>query len=250
LNGQSNSASSNGQQQQQQQQQSVTIDHCFRCPICRETIIIPRLGGINSLPPSFIVNQLLDLVKTQRRDMVPRCQNHTNEELLFCETCDKAFCSICESHCRVTSNADHIVIPFSIAIKRMTEIFLFKSHQCVNGCNLALNSVQREIEYLGASVDEVVQAVDDSYNEIKQILDKKREETLKSLVRLKESKERVLTEQIQLIRNEKQKIEYQCKEYQQSQIECRFLSAQIETLSEKLDCLRALSEPRENSFIK
>lgn len=53
-------------------------EQCFRCPICRETIIIPR-SGINALPPSFIVNQLLDLIKNQRRDLVPRCTNHPNE---------------------------------------------------------------------------------------------------------------------------------------------------------------------------
>jgi tripartite motif-containing protein 2/3 len=38
----------------------------FRCPICRETILVPR-GGVTSLPPSFIVNQLLDLMSRQRR---------------------------------------------------------------------------------------------------------------------------------------------------------------------------------------
>ena len=33
----------------------------FRCPICRELITIPR-GGVCNLPPSFLVNQLLDLM--------------------------------------------------------------------------------------------------------------------------------------------------------------------------------------------
>ncbi len=114
----------------------MQTDQCFKCPICRESIVVPRSGGISALPPSFIVNQLLDLVKNQRRDLVSRCINHPNEELLFCETCDMSFCSICESHCRVVSNADHIVIPYSIAFKRMTEIFLFKSNQCINSFNL------------------------------------------------------------------------------------------------------------------
>ena len=132
-------------------------------------MILPR-GGVSNFPPSFIVNQLLDLVKNQRRDYVPLCKNHPNEELLFCETCDAAFCSLCESHCRVSSNADHIVIPFSIAIKRMTEIFFFKSNQCINSFNLALANVQREIECLNVTVENVAQSIDYSFNELKQVV--------------------------------------------------------------------------------
>lgn len=221
----------------------------FKCPICRETIQVPRCGGINALPPSFIVNQLLDLVKNQRRDLVPRCTNHPNEELLFCETCDLSFCSICESHCRVVSNADHIVIPYSIAFKRMTEIFLFKSNQCINSFNLALGSVQREMDTLNSTVDQVAEAVDYSLNELKQLIDKRREQLFAQLFKIKEAKSKVLNEQMQLIANEKQKVELECKAYHKSNIESKLLGAQIHNLNEKLDCLRSLFEPRENSFI-
>ncbi|KAK9501445.1 hypothetical protein O3M35_012165 [Rhynocoris fuscipes] len=58
----------------------------FRCPICREQITIPR-GGVAALPPSFLVNQLLDLMASQRRDVVPKCSVHFNQvlfEFLFC----------------------------------------------------------------------------------------------------------------------------------------------------------------------
>ena len=68
-------------------------DSYFRCPICREAVILPR-GGVSNFPPSFIVNQLLDLIKNQRRDYVPLCKNHPHEELLFCETCDCQFCGM------------------------------------------------------------------------------------------------------------------------------------------------------------
>lgn len=66
----------------------------FRCPICRETIALPR-GGVSALPPSFLVNQLLDLVQRQRREVIPKCSSHVTQELLFCEACDCVFCSIC-----------------------------------------------------------------------------------------------------------------------------------------------------------
>lgn len=146
----------------------VVVDVCIRCPICRECIVLPRNGGVLSLPPSFIINQLLDLVKSKKsRDVVPRCLNHTGEELLYCETCDKAFCSICESHFKSTpANADHIIVPFSIAIKRMAEIYLFKSNQCISSFNLALANVQNEIGNLNRTVESVVALVDESFNEV------------------------------------------------------------------------------------
>ena len=56
------------------------------------------------------------------------------QELLFCETCDAVFCSTCTggSHKsgEVNSTADHTVIPFSIAIKRMSEILIYKANEC------------------------------------------------------------------------------------------------------------------------
>lgn len=66
----------------------------FRCPICRETIPLPR-GGVVTLPPSFLVNQLLDLMARQRREIIPKCSIHNQQELLFCETCDVVFCNVC-----------------------------------------------------------------------------------------------------------------------------------------------------------
>ena len=50
----------------------------FRCPICRELITIPR-GGVQALPPSFLVNQLLDLMARQRREVIPKCSTHHNQ---------------------------------------------------------------------------------------------------------------------------------------------------------------------------
>ena len=70
------------------------------------------------------------------------------QELLFCETCDCVFCSVCTSdghvntretsgaeggaveQIRTSLNSDHTVIPFSIAIKRMSEILLYKAKEC------------------------------------------------------------------------------------------------------------------------
>ncbi|VDO03127.1 unnamed protein product [Rodentolepis nana] len=62
-------------------------ENTMRCPICRETIIVPRGGGgAATFPPAFIVNQLLDLMASQR---------HPGQELLFCEICDVIFSPDC-----------------------------------------------------------------------------------------------------------------------------------------------------------
>lgn len=87
----------------------------------------------------------------QRREVVPKCSSHPNQELLFCETCDCVFCSLCTADGHINSrdtavggaeggapaadtrnsvNSDHTVIPFSIAIKRMSEILLYKAKEC------------------------------------------------------------------------------------------------------------------------
>lgn len=95
--------------------------------------------------------QLLDLMGRQRRDVVPKCARHSQSELMFCETCDVVFCVDCAgaSHAGASAAAGspalggggtqtpavgpaggtasaHTVIPFSIAIKRMSEILLYK----------------------------------------------------------------------------------------------------------------------------
>ena len=48
------------------------------CPICRQRIPVPD-GGVSSLPPSFIVNQLLEMMKKQRKDVIQRCSIHSHQ---------------------------------------------------------------------------------------------------------------------------------------------------------------------------
>ena len=40
----------------------------FRCPICRETITVPR-GGVIAFPPSFIVNQVSAYMKLMHKTL-------------------------------------------------------------------------------------------------------------------------------------------------------------------------------------
>lgn len=75
-------------QQQQDSQAAQPQRQTFRCPICRELIVVPPNGGVAALPPSFLVNQLLDLISTHRqRTLIPTCcggglvSSHSNQVL-------------------------------------------------------------------------------------------------------------------------------------------------------------------------
>ena len=225
----------------------------FRCPICRELITIPR-GGVSALPPSFLVNQLLDLMARQRRDVIPKCSTHHNQELLFCETCDSVFCSICtggthkpgndsitkdpssKSPTHNTTTADHTVIPFSVAIKRMSEILIYKANECTakvshfrpisSQClsitvtllfspppklDEASEIVNTEIHRLDHNADAAFEKVNVQFQAILDGVEKTRQSVLAEVKRKKEEKRKILDEQINIIQSEKNKVDGEVK---------------------------------------
>ncbi|KAK3103348.1 hypothetical protein FSP39_018650 [Pinctada imbricata] len=221
----------------------------FRCPICREHIGIPR-GGVGTLPPSYIVNQLLDLMSQQRRDVIPKCSTHSTQELLFCETCDSVFCTLCSGGLHNGAGASqHTVIPFSIAIKRMSEILLYKAHLCIKNLNNAYDNVSAEMQNLEASVEKTVEAINRSFQDLIGLVDKRRHECLQWVRKVREDKRKILREQLDLIQSEKDKVQGECDGLQ-FQVEVRNITKKIGDLNEKLDATSTLSEPRENSFLK
>ncbi|XP_013773514.1 tripartite motif-containing protein 2-like isoform X1 [Limulus polyphemus] len=222
----------------------------FRCPICRETIPLPR-GGINALPPSFLVNQLLDLMSRQRREVVPRCSTHTTQELLFCESCDCVFCSACTegSHDNGNGSYSHTVIPFSIAIKRMSEILLYKANLCIGKLNAAAENVHSEVGKLDQNVDHTFELINRTFQEVINTVEKRRQEVLGMVKKIRDEKKKVLLEQLAMIQGEKSKVEQECQGLQH-QVEVRNITKKISDLNEKIDAVKNVMEPRENAFIK
>ena len=221
----------------------------FRCPICRETITIPR-GGVTAFPPSFIVNQLLDLMASQRRDIIPKCSRHSNVELMFCETCDTVFCVDCTggSHNGRGATA-HTVIPFSIAIKRMSEILLYKASLCMRNLDAASDVVHDEISRLDTAADLCMENVTRSFQDLMNLVDQRRHDVLHMVRKVRDEKKKALKEQLDIIEAEKSKVENDCQGLQH-QIEVRNITKKISDLNEKLDISSTLSEPRENAFMK
>ncbi|XP_034177823.1 tripartite motif-containing protein 2 isoform X1 [Osmia lignaria lignaria] len=222
----------------------------FRCPICRELITIPR-GGVPALPPSFLVNQLLDLMSRQRREVIPKCSVHINQELLFCETCDTVFCTVCTggNHTGTSPGCtEHTIIPFSIAIKRMSEILLYKANECISKLTQAQDSVSTELQRLEASTERCLNAVDTEFAEIIAKIERRRSELQAAVTAAARDKKHVLEEQHALIEAEKNKVQREC-EGLQYQVEVRNITQRIGSLSDQLDAASALSEPKENAFI-
>ncbi len=221
----------------------------FRCPICRETITIPR-GGVTCFPPSFIVNQLLDLMQAQRRDIIPKCSVHPRQELMFCETCDTVFCVDCMggSHNGRGSSA-HTVIPFSIAIKRMSEILLYKASLCMRNLNNASEVVNEEILKLDSNAEKCIESVSKTFDDLMKVLEKRHLEVIQMVKKVRDEKKHVLKEQLDIIEAEECKVESDCDGLQH-QIEVRSITKNISDLNEKLDMSTTLSEPRENAYMK
>ncbi|XP_008212395.1 tripartite motif-containing 2 protein-like isoform X1 [Nasonia vitripennis] len=222
----------------------------FRCPICRELITIPR-GGVPALPPSFLVNQLLDLMSRQRREVIPKCSVHINQELLFCETCDTVFCTVCTggNHAGALPGCtEHTIIPFSIAIKRMSEILLYKANECISKLTQAQDSVSTELQRLDTAKQKCLEAVDAEFANIIAKVERRKTELHAAVNAAARDKKHVLEEQHALIEAEKNKVEREC-EGLQYQVEVRNITQRIGSLSDQLDAAVALSEPRENAFI-
>ncbi|OWR44986.1 tripartite motif-containing protein 2 [Danaus plexippus plexippus] len=219
----------------------------FRCPICRELITIPR-GGVPALPPSFLVNQLLDLMARQRREVIPQCSSHPGRELLFCETCDCVFCRHCADGPHSDTPCDHTVVPFSIALKRMSEILLYRANECLSKLGSAREAVASELRRLEAAATAADEAIDRHFTELKAALDKRHNELKSAAAAAATHKRKLLEEQLKLIDAEKAKVEAECSGLQQ-QVEVREVSSRAAALGARLGDASALAEPRENAFL-
>uniref|UniRef100_A0AAF5PXK8 Uncharacterized protein n=1 Tax=Wuchereria bancrofti TaxID=6293 RepID=A0AAF5PXK8_WUCBA len=212
-----------------------------RCPLCREMITIPS-GGSNAFPSSFLINQLLDLMQKQRKDVVPNCSVHQQEQLLYCEACDLVFCQHCDS-LSTRDCSDHIVIPFSIAIKRLSEIVVYKANQCVASLNTAAANVKFETLQLDRNVDNVVDGLNASFQEICQLVENRRRELIDAVRMMRDEKQKVLRDQTELIDS------YQ-RELGICEVDVREIGVRARRVTAATEEALALTEPRENAFLK
>ncbi|CAD6192477.1 unnamed protein product [Caenorhabditis auriculariae] len=217
----------------------------LRCPLCRDVCMLPP-GGVNSLPAAFLINQLLDVMQKQRKDVVPSCSMHPNDQLLYCECCDLVFCENCQSSIINKKCTEHTVVPFSIALKRMSEIVVYKAKGRLRALDNAHAAVTREIEELDGNVDKIVEQINSTMQEVSNIVENRRRELIEGVRVKRDEKRKVLKDQIEMIADEKKKLE---KELESNQMDVRNMARQLKSQS---DCAedRHLTEPRENAFLR
>uniref|UniRef100_A0A9J2QAW5 B box-type domain-containing protein n=1 Tax=Ascaris lumbricoides TaxID=6252 RepID=A0A9J2QAW5_ASCLU len=235
----------------------------MRCPMCREMAMLP-VGGANGFPSSFLINQLLDLMQKQRRDVVPNCAVHQQEQLLYCEACDLVFCLHCDAP-STRSCSEHTVVPFSIAIKRMSEIVVFKVKQCVASLNTAAANVECETVQLDRNVDKIVDELNASFQEVSQLVENRRRELLESVRLMRDQKRKVLRDQMEVIdaHRKRQHILFFFfalltflfslmleRELENCQLDVRQMGARTKRVMAATEEALALTEPRENAFLK
>ncbi|KHN86459.1 Tripartite motif-containing protein 2 [Toxocara canis] len=217
----------------------------MRCPMCREMAMLPA-GGVVSFPSSFLINQLLDLMQKQRRDVVPNCSVHQQEQLLYCEACDLVFCLHCDAP-STRSCSEHTVVPFSIAIKRMSEIVVFKAKQCVASLNTAAANVECETIQLDKNVDKIVDELNSSFQEVSQLVENRRRELLDSVRVMRDQKRKVLRDQMEMIDAHRKRLE---RELESCQVDVREMGARTKRVMAATEESLTLTEPRENAFLK
>lgn len=226
-----------------------------RCPVCGAAFSIPAAGPA-ALPPSFVVNQLLDLMSSgTRRDVVPKCAQHVTCELLFCETCDTVFCTECEgmgSHnstrtgAVTSTSAAHNVVPFAVAIRRVSEILQYKATQCARNLDAATAAVELEMRRLDDEAERCVDVINQAFNELTVAIEQRQHTVVATVHGLCHDKTSVLEEQLALITTERERAHVECNGLPP---DVRAITMRISKLNELLDASMFLGEPRENAYI-
>jgi len=169
---------------------------------------------------------------------------------MFCESCDVVFCVDCseDAHNRGGASA-HTIIPFSIAIKRMSEILLYKASLCIKNLDGASEVVADEMSKLDDSAERCVEMAVKVFQDIANIVEQRKLEVIQMVRMVRDEKKRILKEQLDIIESEKHKVHADCQGLQH-QVEVRNITAKIGDLNEKLDVSATLIEPRENAFMR
>jgi len=243
-----------------------------RCSVCSAMFSVPPSGPA-ALPPSFVVNQLLDLMSQSgaRRDVVPRCARHVGCQLLFCETCDVVFCADCDDDdddggstsaagtrhkssvsasaaaTLTSSSAAHNVVPFAIAIRRVSEILQYKARECIVNLDTAAAAVDAELRQLDIAAEQCIETVTRAFAELTAAVDQRQHAVVDIVHRLCQDKTHVLVEQLALISAQRQCARVECDGLP---ADVRAITSRISKLNELLDASLFLAEPRENAHIE
>ncbi|PIC49672.1 hypothetical protein B9Z55_008204 [Caenorhabditis nigoni] len=223
-----------------------TIPPTIRCPLCREICAIPN-GGVIAFPAAFFINQLLDVMQRQRKDVVPSCSNHPSDQLLYCETCDLVFCEHCQSSVINKKCDEHTVVPLSIAIKRMSEIVVYRAKGRLRALDDAHVAVNKEIVHLDGNVDKIVEQINAAIQEVSNLVENRRRVLIETVRVRRDEKRKVLKDQLEVIQDEKKKLQ---KDLESCKMDIRSMARQLKDGAADDNWQRRIIEPRENAFLR
>lgn len=131
----------------------------------------------------------------------------------------------------------------------MSEILLYKAQQCISKLDESYRNVLNEMQKLDQNSDLAFEDINRTFQEVINIVDKRRQELLNCAKKLKEDKRNVLCNQLNKIELEKSKLEKECNEFKY-QVEVRDISKKISDLKGKLNSVNTMLDPRENCFLR
>lgn len=159
------------------------------CPTCREPCTLPK-GGIQSLPPSFLLNNLLEMrrkpsVKVERKSFLysedaSTCPVHSKPLDMYCNNCDTLICH----HGVAKRHRGHVC---DIA-EEVYDKYMMPVHQSLTGIEdhlLRMDGIIEKITMTKSDVHEKCERVKRLVNEAAQ-----------SMVRKVELEQKILLEQI------------------------------------------------------
>ena len=104
-----------------------------------------------------------------------------------------------------------------------------------------------EIHKLDHYADDAFASVDEVFDEIVKLVERKRNDVLANVKRTKDDKRRVLEDQLQIIKKKELDIESEIEKCDENDV--NVISDSINDLSNQLERIKKLSEPQENFYI-
>ena len=127
---------------------------------------------------------------------------------------------------------------------------MYKGHQCIAKLDEAHDNVQNEMRKLDQNADHAFEDINRTFQEIINMVDRRRQELLSLAKKIREDKHCVLEDQLKLIEAEKEKVDREISSLQYHGVEVKNITKKINDLGEKIDSVSSLLDPRENCFIR
>ena len=130
----------------------------LKCPTCRKPTPLKE-GGVSGLPPSFLLNSLLDTNKENSASPDELlCEEHHKPSDIFCEDCDVVICH----HCLLQTHRKHSSILMSD--------YYAKTVHLVKEMSPLMKRCSIDLERATESLDKVFNDIVNQYNTIEEVI--------------------------------------------------------------------------------